>query len=326
MLLLATVIGLSLVVASGCVLNNCIDRDIDRHMERTRGRVTVTGQISLKAALAHGLVLGVAGFGLLWWRTNPLTTALAGFGYFVYVGLYSLWFKRRSQYGTLVGSLSGAMPPVVGYCAVSGQFDAGAASLLAIFCLWQMPHSYAIAIFRLKDYEAAGIPVLPVARGIAVTKIHIVLYILAFMAATLALCLRLRRLRLPAGGGGGEPVVAGHRPDRLLDCRRPGLGAQAVRLLHRRHHRAERDDVHRLPGGARHPSGRFAVLRRHALGKPAGRLAGLFVCAMAGMRSPPGRSARRALCSGTLPLVIRFFRELFRSCPACGKPPSIKCQ
>ncbi len=83
MLLLATVIGLSLVVASGCVLNNCIDRDIDRHMERTRGRVTVTGQISLKAALAHGLVLGVAGFGLLWWRTNPLTTALAGFGYFV---------------------------------------------------------------------------------------------------------------------------------------------------------------------------------------------------------------------------------------------------
>ncbi|TEF35764.1 protoheme IX farnesyltransferase [Pseudomonas aeruginosa] len=189
MLLLATVIGLSLVVASGCVLNNCIDRDIDRHMERTRGRVTVTGQISLKAALAHGLVLGVAGFGLLWWRTNPLTTALAGFGYFVYVGLYSLWFKRRSQYGTLVGSLSGAMPPVVGYCAVSGQFDAGAASLLAIFCLWQMPHSYAIAIFRLKDYEAAGIPVLPVARGIAATKIHIVLYILAFMAATLALCL-----------------------------------------------------------------------------------------------------------------------------------------
>ncbi len=189
MLLLATVIGLSLVVASGCVLNNCIDRDIDRHMERTRGRVTVTGQISLKAALAHGLVLGVAGFGMLWWRTNPLTTALAGFGYFVYVGLYSLWFKRRSQYGTLVGSLSGAMPPVVGYCAVSGQFDAGAASLLAIFCLWQMPHSYAIAIFRLKDYEAAGIPVLPVARGIAVTKIHIVLYILAFMAATLALCL-----------------------------------------------------------------------------------------------------------------------------------------
>ncbi len=95
MLLLATVIGLSLVVASGCVFNNCIDRDIDRLMERTRSRVTVTGQISLKAALAHGVVLGAAGFGLLAWKTNPLATLLAAFGFFVYVVLYSLWFKRR---------------------------------------------------------------------------------------------------------------------------------------------------------------------------------------------------------------------------------------
>ncbi|MFP8973872.1 protoheme IX farnesyltransferase, partial [Pseudomonas aeruginosa] len=168
MLLLATVIGLSLVVASGCVLNNCIDRDIDRHMERTRGRVTVTGQISLKAALAHGLVLGVAGFGLLWWRTNPLTTALAGFGYFVYVGLYSLWFKRRSQYGTLVGSLPGAMPPVVAYCPVSGPFDAAAPSLLAIFFLCHMPPSSPLPISPLKAYHPPSIPLLQVARGLAV--------------------------------------------------------------------------------------------------------------------------------------------------------------
>ena len=173
-LLLATVIGLSLVVASGCVMNNCIDRDIDRHMQRTRGRVLVTGQISLLAALAHGVVLGLAGFGLLWWYTTPVATALAAFGFFIYVGVYSLWMKRRSVYGTLVGSLSGAMPPVVGYCAVTGQFDTGAALLLLIFCLWQMPHSYAIAIFRFDDYSAAGIPVLPVKEGIRVTKQHIV--------------------------------------------------------------------------------------------------------------------------------------------------------
>ena len=89
-LLLATVIGLSLAVASGCVMNNCIDRDIDRHMERTRGRVLVTGQISLLAALAHGVVLGLAGFGLLWWYTTPVATALAAFGFFIYVGVYSL--------------------------------------------------------------------------------------------------------------------------------------------------------------------------------------------------------------------------------------------
>ncbi|MDF3931156.1 heme o synthase [Pseudomonas citronellolis] len=186
-LLLATVIGLSLVVASGCVLNNCIDRDIDRHMERTRGRVTVTGQISLTAALAHGVVLGLAGFGLLWWKTNVQATLMAAFGFVVYVGFYSLWLKRTSVYGTLVGSLSGAMPPVVGYCAASGQFDMGAAVLLLIFCLWQMPHSYAIAIFRFADYEAAGIPVWPVARGIEATKRQILYYVLAFGAATLLL-------------------------------------------------------------------------------------------------------------------------------------------
>ncbi|WP_417660152.1 heme o synthase [Pseudomonas sp.] len=188
-LLLSTVIGLSLVVASGCVLNNCIDRDIDQHMQRTRDRVLVTGKISLKAALAHGVVLGIAGFSLLWFETTALATELAAIGFVIYVGFYSLWLKRTSEYGTLVGSLSGAMPPVVGYCAVTGQFDTGAALLLLIFCLWQMPHSYAIAIFRLNDYKAAGIPVLPVKRGIDVTKLQIVLYILAFTGASLLLTL-----------------------------------------------------------------------------------------------------------------------------------------
>lgn len=79
-------------------------------------------------------------------------------GFVVYVGVYSLYMKRHSVYGTLIGSLSGAAPPVIGYCAVTGEFDSGAAILLAIFSLWQMPHSYAIAIFRFKDYQAANIP------------------------------------------------------------------------------------------------------------------------------------------------------------------------
>lgn len=188
-LLVATILGLSLVVASGCALNNCIDRDIDSKMERTCNRVTVTGQISLKAALAHGVVLGVAGFALLAWWTNAVTVFFAAFGYVIYVVVYSLWLKRRSVYGTLVGSLSGAVPPVVGYCAVSGQFDAGAAILLLMFCLWQMPHSYAIAIYRYKDYAAANIPVLPVVSGVVKTKRHIVLYIIAFALATAMLAI-----------------------------------------------------------------------------------------------------------------------------------------
>ncbi|SOC54775.1 protoheme IX farnesyltransferase [Chromohalobacter canadensis] len=189
MLFLATVIGIALVIASGCVFNNYIDRDIDRLMERTQGRVTVQGLISPGITLAYGSVLGIAGFLILALGTNALATLFALLGFFVYVGLYSLYLKRHSVYGTLVGSLSGAAPPVVGYCAVSGQFDLGALTLLLIFCLWQMPHSYAIAIFRYQDYRAASIPVLPVTHGVRAAKHHIFWYILAFLGATLMLTL-----------------------------------------------------------------------------------------------------------------------------------------
>ncbi|MCX2958779.1 MAG: UbiA family prenyltransferase, partial [Serratia symbiotica] len=98
---------------------------------------------------------------------NPLAMWLAVMGFVVYVGVYSLYMKRHSVYGTLIGSLSGAAPPVIGYCAVTNEPDTGALILLAIFSLWQMPHSYAIAIFRFKDYQAANIPVLPVVKGIS---------------------------------------------------------------------------------------------------------------------------------------------------------------
>ncbi|WP_113632880.1 heme o synthase [Pectobacterium peruviense] len=188
-LFLATLVGVSLVVASGCVFNNVIDRDIDKKMERTKNRVLVKGLISLKVTLVYASLLGIAGFALLYIAANPLAMWLAVMGFVVYVGVYSLYMKRHSVYGTLIGSLSGAAPPVIGYCAVSNQFDAGALILLLIFSLWQMPHSYAIAIFRFKDYQAANIPVLPVVKGISVAKNHITLYIVAFAVATLMLSL-----------------------------------------------------------------------------------------------------------------------------------------
>ncbi|MFA3759950.1 heme o synthase [Yersinia sp. 2544 StPb PI] len=188
-LFLATLIGVSLVVASGCVFNNYIDRDIDSIMERTKNRVLVKGLIDPKVSLIYASVLGIVGMLLLYVAANLLAMMLAIIGFVIYVGVYSLYMKRKSVYGTLIGSLSGAAPPVIGYCAVTGQFDMGALILLLIFSLWQMPHSYAIAIFRFKDYQAANIPVLPVIKGISVTKNHITLYILAFMVATLMLTL-----------------------------------------------------------------------------------------------------------------------------------------
>jgi heme o synthase len=188
-LFFATALGVSLVIASGCVFNNYIDRDIDQKMERTRNRVLAQGLVSPVHAIVYACVLGVAGVALLYAATNTLAVMLVLMGFVVYVGLYSLWLKRGSVYGTLVGSLSGAAPPVVGYCAVSNEFDAGAAILLLIFSLWQMPHSYAIAIFRFNDYQAANIPVLPVIKGISAAKRQIVLYIAAFVVATLMLTL-----------------------------------------------------------------------------------------------------------------------------------------
>jgi len=198
-LMAATLIGLSLVIASGCAINNVIDRDIDIKMSRTRTRVTVTGEMSPMTALSHGVVLGIMGFGLLIAFTTTVAVLFAAFGYFIYVGVYSLYMKRNSVYGTFIGSLSGAVPPVVGYCAVTGQFDMGALILLVMFSLWQMPHSYAIAIFRFKDYQAANIPVLPVAQGIDKAKRHIVLYIAIY---TLVVML------LPIGGYTGAAFMA----------------------------------------------------------------------------------------------------------------------
>ena len=182
-----TLLGVSLVVASGCAFNNLIDRDIDPKMERTKNRVLVKGLVSPNITAVLATVLGVLGFVVLYFGANPLAMWLSIMGFVVYVGIYSLYMKRHSVYGTLIGSLSGAAPPVIGYCAVSHEFDAGALILLAIFSLWQMPHSYAIAIFRFKDYQAANIPVLPVVKGIAVAKHHITMYIIAFMFATLML-------------------------------------------------------------------------------------------------------------------------------------------
>ena len=186
-LFLSTLIGMSLVIASGCVFNNCIDRNMDRKMTRTHNRVLAKGLMSPGAAVFYGSLLGISGTVLLLTTTNLLTVVIVLAGFTIYVGLYSLYLKPRSFYGTLIGSLAGAAPPLAGYCAVGNCFDLGALILLLIFSLWQMPHSYAIAIFRYQDYAAAAIPVLPVKRGVSATKKQVVGYTLAFVAATLML-------------------------------------------------------------------------------------------------------------------------------------------
>lgn len=184
----AMLVGISLVMGSGCVFNNYIDRGIDALMKRTRGRALVKGTISARNALAYGTILGLIGLLILALSANRLTAGIALLGFVIYVVLYAL-AKRRSEWGTVVGSLAGAVPPVVGYTAVSNHFDGAALILFLILVIWQMPHFYAIAIFRADDYAAAALPVLPVRRGVRTTKVHMLLYIVAFLIVSVALTL-----------------------------------------------------------------------------------------------------------------------------------------
>lgn len=185
-LLVATVIGTSLVIGSGCVFNNYLDRSIDKKMARTKKRALPTGKISVRNALVFGAFLGLAGFATLALFVNWLVVLIGVIGYIDYIILYG-YAKRKSVHGTLVGSISGSMPPVAGYCAVTGTFDTGALLLFLLLTAWQMPHFYSIAMYRHKDYKAAGIPVLPVVKGMQHTKVQILAYIVIFTAATLLL-------------------------------------------------------------------------------------------------------------------------------------------
>lgn len=185
-LFLFTLIGLSFVIASSCVFNNYIDRHVDAKMARTKNRALAQGAISSKNALIFGTLLGLIGAGVLFFYTNILTLSIALAGFFIYVVPYSFGKYRTSQ-GTLIGSIAGAAPPLVGYCAVTNSFDLGAFLLFLIVVLWQMPHFYAIAIYRFNDYNRAGVPVLPVTKGMHVTKVHMVFYTVAFIVAALLL-------------------------------------------------------------------------------------------------------------------------------------------
>ncbi len=181
-----TLIGLCFVIASACVFNNYIDRHVDAKMARTKNRGLVTGSISPKSAIIFGTILGLIGAWILAFYTNPLTLSIALVGFFMYVVPYSFG-KYLTSYGTLIGSIAGAAPPLVGYCAVTNSFDLGAFLFFLIVVLWQMPHFYAIAIYRYHEYAKAGVPVLPVKKGMHTTKVHMVLYTIAFIIAALLL-------------------------------------------------------------------------------------------------------------------------------------------
>ena len=177
--------GMALVIASACVFNNYIDRGIDRKMSRTKKRALVTHKISGPAALAYATILGAAGFAVLGLFTNARSVWLNLAAIFSYVALYG-WAKRNTVHGTLVGTLPGAIPPVAGYAAVA-PLDKAALLLFLVLVFWQMAHFYAIALFREKDYRAAGLPVMPVKYGGQLTRVQIIVYALALIPVLILL-------------------------------------------------------------------------------------------------------------------------------------------
>jgi heme o synthase len=185
-LFLATLAGLSSIMASACIFNNFIDRNIDKKMARTNNRALVTGLITVPHAIVFAIFLGLVGTFFLTFFTNHLSVGIALFGFFVYVVLYS-FSKYHTVHGTLIGSVAGAIPPVVGYCSASNRIDIGALLLFLMIAMWQMPHFFAIAIYRLEDYVKAAIPVLPIKKGILITKIQMLLYVVAFIIVSFLL-------------------------------------------------------------------------------------------------------------------------------------------
>ncbi|WP_019423798.1 heme o synthase [Paenibacillus sp. OSY-SE] len=177
MTLLWVLAGTTLVMASSCVFNNYFDRDFDMKMERTRNRALPTGRLQPQVVLWYAIGLGIAGLLCLFLLINPLAGWLGLIGMFVYDVVYTLWLKRTSTWSTSVGGISGAMPPVIGYVAVTGYVDIGAVLFFAVLFLWQPPHFWALGIRRVEEYRAAGYPLLPVVKGIKRTKWQMIPYV-----------------------------------------------------------------------------------------------------------------------------------------------------
>ena len=173
--------GTTAVIAAAGSFNNVYDRDIDAVMQRTKIRPTVTGAISIKTVLIVAFILLIGGIVLLYF-TTPLAALLGFLGVFFYVVPYTMWTKRRTIWNTEIGSISGAMPPLIGWAAVAPDIWHPACwALFIIMVIWQMPHFYAIAIRKRDDYAAASIPMLPVVKGERRTYIQSNIYLIILM-------------------------------------------------------------------------------------------------------------------------------------------------
>ena len=185
-LVVLTLLGGALAAAGAGAINCWIDRDLDGEMLRTRRRPLPDGRIAPSHALLFGIALGLAAFLLLAFWVNVLAATLAISGLLFYVFIYTLWLKRTTVQNIVIGGAAGAVPPVVGWAAVTHRVDLTAIYLFAVIFLWTPPHFWALALRLKGDYARAHVPMLPVVRGDAVARRQILLYTVVLVAVTLA--------------------------------------------------------------------------------------------------------------------------------------------
>lgn len=187
-LVCCTLTGVGLCAGSAAAMNHLLDRHIDSIMTRTQGRPVAHGRISVIQALIFSCILGFLGLLLLFFYVNPLTALLTFITLIGYAGVYTGYLKRATPQNIVIGGLSGAAPPLLGWTAVSNHLDPYALLLVLIIFTWTPPHFWALAIYRFEEYQRAHIPMLPVTHGVAFTKWTIYLYTILLLVASLLPC------------------------------------------------------------------------------------------------------------------------------------------
>ena len=178
-------LGITLQSAAAAAINQIIDREVDARMARTCGRPLVTGGLGVTESIAFATLIGLVGFVVLWVFVNPLTALLTQLGLVGYAGIYTLWLKRATPQNIVIGGAAGAIPPVLGWVAVTGEIHPHALILFGIIFAWTPPHYWPLAIARKDEYADAGIPMLPVTHGVEYTLTQILLYTFILFAITL---------------------------------------------------------------------------------------------------------------------------------------------
>ncbi len=182
-----TLLGGALAAAGSSALNQYIDRELDKNMQRTAKRPLADGRLTAAEGLSYGLMLCLASYYVMAGFVNLLAALLSLAGIFYYVFLYSVWLKKATVQNIVIGGGAGAIPPMVGWAAATGHLGLAAWILFAIVFMWTPPHFWALAIVRMKDYENAGVPMLPVVRGELETRRQILRYTIELIAVTLLL-------------------------------------------------------------------------------------------------------------------------------------------